>query len=147
MAEMEVVSIPALASQIPTESAAYEFLEKMRWDRKPVCPHCGSLGGANFIKPRNGVSRETTQGKQSERRLWACKSCRKQYSVLTGTVMHGSKIPVRTWIFVFYEMCANKNGLTAREAGRKYKLSPKSAWFLTQRIRGAMKRQPFAHAT
>jgi hypothetical protein len=58
--------------------------------------------------------------------------------------MHGSHVPVRTWVFVFYEMCANKNGLAAREVERKYGLSPKSAWFLLHRIREAMKREPAA---
>ena len=39
-------------------------------------------------------------------------------------------------------MCANKNGLASREVERKYGLTPKSAWFLTQRIREAMTRDP-----
>jgi len=35
-------------------------------------------------------------------------------------------------------MCANKNGLAAREIARKYDVAPKTAWFMTQRIREAM---------
>ena len=35
-------------------------------------------------------------------------------------------------------MTANKNGIAAREVQRKYGLTPKSAWFLTQRIREAI---------
>lgn len=53
--------------------------------------------------------------------------------------MHGSKIPVRTWVFVIHEMCWSKNGVSTREIERKYGLCPRSAWFLTQRIREAMK--------
>jgi len=45
-------------------------------------------------------------------------------SVLTGTVMHGTKIPVRTWLFVTFEMCSSKNGVAAREIERKYDLTP-----------------------
>lgn len=52
--------------------------------------------------------------------------------------MHGTKIPVRTWVFVLYEMCACKNGIAAREIERRYGLSPKSAWFMLHRIREAM---------
>src|SRR5205823_4667891 len=55
-------------------------------------------------------------------------------SVLVGTIFHGSKIPVRTWLFVLHEMCASKNGVAAREVQRKYGLTAKSAWFLTRRI-------------
>jgi transposase-like protein len=43
---------------------------------------------------------------------------------------------------VFFELCASKNGVAAREIERKYGLSPKTAWFLLHRIREAMKRDP-----
>jgi hypothetical protein len=53
-------------------------------------------------------------------------------------VFHGSKVSLRIWLFVFFEMCANKNGIAAREIARKYDVAPKTAWFMTQRIREAM---------
>ena len=109
----------------------------------PVCPHCESTG-VYFLNPANGVSRKTRTGANSERRVWKCGACRKQFSATTGTVFHGSKISIRKWLFVFFEMCANKNGIAAREIERKYELTPKSAWFMTQRIREAMKRDPLA---
>ena len=40
---------------------------------------------------------------------------------------------------VFVEMCANKNGIAAREIERRYGVSPKTAWFMAHRIREAMK--------
>jgi len=33
--------------------------------------------------------------------------------VLTNTIMHGTKIPVRARVFVLYEMASCKNGLAA----------------------------------
>jgi len=136
---MEKFSVISLASKIPTEANAYRYLEELRWDGDPVCPHCGVIGGHYFLTPENGVSRKTSSGSLSQRRTWKCADCRRQFSVLTGTVMHGSHIPLRTWIFVYFEMAANKNGIAAREVARKYGLQPKSAWHLTQRIREAMK--------
>ncbi len=41
-------------------------------------------------------------------------------------------------------MCASKNGVAAREIQRKYELTRKTAWFMTQRIREAMRRDPLA---
>lgn len=140
---MENISIPGLALRIPDEASAYEFLEKMRWDGRVVCPHCASIAPHYFLTAQNG-GRKTRTGKISPRRVWKCKECRKQFSVLTGTVMHGTKIPVRTWVFVMFEMCASKNGVSAREIERKYGITPEAAWFLTQRIREAMKRDPLA---
>lgn len=137
------VSIPQLALKVPTEAAAYELLEQLRRDGEPVCPHCGEADRRPyFLKPANGSSRKTNKGTMSERRVWKCAGCRKQFSVLTGTIFHGSKVPVRTWLFVVFEMCASKNGVSAREIERKYDLTPKTAWFMLHRIREAMKKQP-----
>jgi transposase-like protein len=135
---MTNLTLTNLAEMIPTEAAAYEYLEGLRWPDQPICPHCGSINKHYFLKPSNGVSRTTTRGTQSERRVWACKDCRKQFSATTDTIFHSSKVPLRKWLFVFFEMCSNKNGIAAREISRKYGVAPKTAWFMTQRIREAM---------
>src|SRR5664280_1930815 len=135
---MTNLTIGTLAMRISNEADAYEYLETLRWPEKPVCPHCGVMNSHYFLKPTNGVSRTTTRGSESQRRVWKCKDCRKQFSVLTGTIFHGSKVPLQTWLFVFFEMCTNKNGIAAREIARKYGVAPKTAWFMTQRIREAM---------
>jgi hypothetical protein len=31
--------------------------------------------------------------------------------VLTNTIMHRTKVPIRTWLFVLFEMSAGKNGM------------------------------------
>jgi transposase-like protein len=135
-----------LADRLRTEADAYEFLEEMRWNGRPVCPHCGSVKTPYFLKPSNGKTRKTTRGSASERRVWKCSEtgCRRQFSVLTGTIFHGSHIPVRTWVFLVFEFASSKNGVSAREVERKYDLTPKSAWFAVHRIREAMKRKPLA---
>jgi transposase-like protein len=116
----------------------------MRWGDTPVCSHCGSVREHYFLKPANGKARKTRTGAGTERRVWKCADCRKQFTVLTGTIYHGTKIPVRTWVFVIFQMCSSKNGVAAREIERKYDLTPKTAWFMTMRIREAMKREPIA---
>jgi transposase-like protein len=143
---MEGTSVLALADRLRTEADAYEFLEELRWGDKPICPHCGTDGRPYFLTPKNGESRKTRTGSESQRRVWKCSNpeCRRQFSVLTGTVFHGTKIPVRTWVFVIFDMCASKNGLSAREVERKYDLTPKSAWHMLHRLREAMKTDPLA---
>lgn len=145
MAKQEF-SIPSIAIQLDSEAAAYKMLEELRWGQGVVCPHCGSLSEHYFLTPANGTTRKTRTGSQSERRVWKCREreCRKQFSVLTGTIFHGTKIPVRTWILVIFEMCASKNGVAAREIERKYDLTAKTAWFMLHRIREAMKCEPLA---
>jgi transposase-like protein len=137
------MTITELADKLRTDADAYKFLEDLRWSGDPVCPHC-EAHDPYFLTPKNGATRTTTRGTQSERRVWKCCACRKQFSVLTGTIFHGTKIPVRTWVFVVFEMASSKNGVSAREIERKYGLTPKSAWFMVHRIREAMKREPMA---
>jgi len=128
-----------MAAQIPDEAEAWSYLESLRWPSGvPTCPHCG-YKGANYIRPLNGVTRRTRTGAQTARRLWQCQACRKQFSAMTGTIFHGSKVPLRTWLFVLFEMCASKNGMAAREIERKYGVAPKTAWFMAHRLREAMK--------
>jgi transposase-like protein len=132
-----------LADRLRSEADAYEYLEDLRWHGRPVCPHCGGLK-PYFLTPKNGQTRKTTRDAVSERRVWKCRECRKQFSVLTGTIFHGTKIPVRTWCMVIFEMASSKNGVAAREIQRKYGLTIKTAWFMMHRIREAMKREPVA---
>ncbi|MGD0197557.1 MAG: IS1595 family transposase [Solirubrobacteraceae bacterium] len=138
------MSVLQLADQLRTEADAYHYLEQLRWGDRPVCPHCGSVRQPYFLTPENGHSRKTRTGASSQRRVWKCAEpgCRKQFSVLTGTVLHGTKIPVRTWMFVIFEMASSKNGVSAREIERKYGLTPRTAWFMLHRVREAMKREP-----
>lgn len=143
MAKQEF-SIPALMKRLPTEESAWELMESLRWNGRPVCNHCGSVAQHYFLKPRDPEGRKTRTGAVTIRRVWKCRDCRKQFTVLTGTIFHGTKIPLRTWLFVVFEMCASKNGVAAREIERKYDVTPKSAWFMVHRIREAMKRDPLA---
>lgn len=137
---MSKTTVMTLAKQIKTEADAYRYMENLRWPDGPVCPHCGSVEPHYFLTPRDGSeTRKTRTGNPSERRVWKCKTCRKQFSVITKTVFHGTKVPLHTWLMVVFEMCANKNGIAAREIARKCGVAPKTAWFMTNRLREGMK--------
>lgn len=135
---MSKTTFASLSREITTEAQAYAYLEGLRWGDTPRCSHCQGTN-VYLMQPRNGVSRATRTGAQSERRVWRCRECRKQFSVLTGTIMQSTKIPVRVWVLVYFEFMASKNGMSAREVERKYGICPRSAWFMLHRIREAMR--------
>lgn len=137
MSRVAKTTIASLSQQIVTEADAYLHLEGLRWGDVPRCAHCESTE-VHLIPPTNGVSRKTAAGTMSERWVWRCHSCRKQFSVLTGTMMHATKIPVRTWVLVIFDMCCAKNGISAREVERKYGVCARTAWHMLHRIRSAM---------
>ncbi|MGO9198024.1 MAG: IS1595 family transposase [Acidimicrobiales bacterium] len=135
---METITVTELAKKVQSEADAYIFMERLRWPDKPVCPHCGSEADHYFLTPKNQISRKTRTGAMSQRRVWKCRDCREQFSVTTGTVMHGSKASLRIWLFVIFEMAANKNGIAACEIQRKYGVANRTAWFMCHRVREAM---------
>lgn len=135
---MQRITINELVKRLRSEADAYLLLEELRWANGVECPHCASAE-ASYIAPANGVSRKTRTGAMSERRVWRCLDCRRQFSVLTGTIMHGTKVSIRSWLFIIFEMVASKNGVAAREIERKYGVCARTAWFLMHRIREAMK--------
>jgi transposase-like protein len=122
------------AGGAPVESQIRAFEDTWHWGAAAA----EALHDAQGNAPQH-VGRTLDALRRVLRRLWKCGACRRQFSVLTDTVMHGTKIPVRTWVFVIFEMCASKNGVSAREIERKYGLCPRSAWHLTHRIREAMR--------
>jgi transposase-like protein len=141
------LSLAELRKRVQDESDAYSLLEELRWHGNPVCPHCGH-DKAYFLKPANGTSRGTgrKQGDggrtMSVRRVWKCAKCRKQFSVLTGTIFHGTKVSLSTWLTVMVQMCSAKNGISAREVERMHDVTPETAWYMLHRLREATKREP-----
>ncbi len=96
-------TLMTLAKTIRTEADAYEYLENLRWPDGPICPHCGNRGKHYFLNPKTGTGeRKTRTGALTQRRVWKCATCRKQFSVITGTVFHGTKVPLHTWLMVVF---------------------------------------------
>ncbi len=125
-----------ISKQYSDEEEAYKFLESIRWENGVFCPHCGSTD-TDFIAPEQ-ANRKTRNGSITYRRIWRCHTCKKQFSVLVGTIFEDSKIPLSKWLLAIHELNADKNGISSCELGRKLGITQKSAWFMAQRIRYAM---------
>ena len=131
------ITLSYIAKHCSDEGAAYEFVERQRWPNGPVCPHCGSVDRAYFLNPKNG-GRKTRTGAVSSRRVWKCADCRKQFSVLIGTIFEDSRIPLSKWLLAMQMMCSAKNGVSAHELARALEITVKSAWFMAHRLRYAL---------
>lgn len=122
------------------EEAAFEYLEKTLWPDGPVCPHCGTVG--NGTKFRAKEAKERTEGKRSARMgLWKCneKECRKQFTVKVGTVFEHGRIPLHKMLQAVYLLCCSKKGCSSHQLHRVLGITYKAAWFLSHRIREAMR--------
>ena len=117
------------------EVAAFAHLEGILWPDGPVCPHCGTIdkaGRLNGVKGKNGKTRPG---------LWKCysKGCRKQFTVKVGTVFECAHIPLHKMLQAVYLLCSSKKGISSHQLHRTLQVDYKSAWFLTHRIREAMR--------
>lgn len=118
------------------EEEAYDYLEDLRWPNGvPSCPHCGNVG-AWRLRPSNGVGRRTRTGGISRRRLWRCSRCRKQFSVLVGTVLQNTKIPIRVWVGVITDLASGER-VSSRSLAAKYGVHSGSTGYMMRRLRVA----------
>jgi transposase-like protein len=108
--------------EFDSEDKCREFLEEIRWPEGIQCPRCQSKG-ISTIQDRN---------------QYDCNSCRFQFSVTCGTVLHDTHLPLWKWFLAAYMMIESKKGVSANQIKRTIEVSYKTAWYLCHRIRAAM---------
>lgn len=146
MGLVEALNLATLPKYLSDEAEAWLLLERLRWEGVPVCPHCGTQDEAHYYIASRSGQRTTKAGNPTYRRLWKCrnKPCRKQFSVLVGTVFEDSKVPVSKWLLALYLCGAAKNAIAAKELERHLGVTYATAWFMLHRLREAMTREPLA---
>lgn len=110
------------------ENKARELLEASRWPDGPVCPECGQL---------DTVSR--LGGKSMGPGWYWCSDCREKFTVRVGTLYERSHIPLHKWLLATHLIVSSKKGMSSLQLSRMLGITYKSAWFMTMRIREAMK--------
>jgi transposase-like protein len=82
---------------------------------------------------------DTRQHWLKNQRRWQCRDCGKQYSVKVNTIFEDSPISLQKWLPAMWLLANCKNGISSYEIARDIGVTQKSAWFMLQRIRLAMK--------
>jgi transposase-like protein len=111
------------------EAKAREWLETRVWPNGPVCPHCGVT--SEHVTP--------LKGKAHRPGVYQCNECREQFTVTVGTVFERSKIPLTKWLAALFLLTASKKGMSSHQMHRMLGISYKSTWFMTHRLREAMR--------
>ena len=128
----EGISILRMAQMFPNEEAARSWFESVRWsdavcgqdsEDRP-CPRCGDCN-----------THPTKTGKPMPYR---CRGCKKYFSVLTGTTMERSHIPLRKWAYGIYFWMTSLKGISSMKLARELDITQKSAWFMAHRLREAV---------
>src|ERR1700733_16042531 len=111
---------------------AREVLEAERWPDGPICPHCGIIGEAYKLEPKEGARTHARKG------VYKCAACREQFTVTVGTIFEDSHIPLNKWLLAIHLLCASKKRMSSHQLHRMLGVTYKSAWFMTHRIRYMM---------
>ena len=105
-----------------TEIQCRDYLTKIKWIDGFVCPKC-----------------KNTEAWDMAKCVKRCKICRKDISLMQGTVFEYSKIPLRLWFQAIWLIVSQKQGVSAlglsTSLGIKHQ---KTGWFLLNKIRKAM---------
>ena len=122
MAKQDPISFMEFKRRFSSEEACRDYLYHMRWPDGFVCPKCGHTS-CYVVTTRN---------------LYQCTACNYQASVLVGTVMERSHLPLVIWCWGIYFIGIDKRGCSSMQLSRELEIAYSSAWYLTHRIRKAM---------
>jgi hypothetical protein len=115
----------ALENPIFADAAkARAWLEKLLWADGRNCGYCGVVDDNTELPARPGY--------------YQCNACRKQFTVMVGTVFERSHIPLNKWLMAAFLLSASKKGISAHQMHRMLGITYKSAWFMMHRLREAM---------
>jgi transposase-like protein len=99
-----------------------KYLELLRWNGKPNCPHCLSTNTYSF----------------KDQKQYKCKDCSRKYTVTIGTIFEGTKISLRKWFIAIYQSTSVEDCVSPTKLARQLDITPKSASYLLERIRFAL---------
>jgi transposase-like protein len=112
----------ALLYYFKDENVCIKYLEDIRWPDQVGCPYCDVVGN-HHITPRGYRCADV--------------DCDMPFTVLTGTMLEESKLPLRTWFTAMFLFASHKNGISSMQLVRDLGISQKSAWYMLYRIRAA----------
>jgi len=100
------------------EQDCIDYLEELIWDKQPESPFDTT---SKVYKCKNGK--------------YKCKNTNKYFTVITGTIFEGSRIPLRSWFYALYCLTDNKNGKSALQISKDIHVSYYRTLMMLHKIR------------
>jgi transposase-like protein len=91
-------------------------------------PHCGAVDRSGPLK-----------GKSTRIGVYKCYACRKPFTVKVGTIFEAGHVKLHIWLEAMFLLCSSKKGMSSNQLHRILGVTLKSAWFMSMRIREAMR--------
>ena len=112
-------NIISLTTYFNTEDKCKQAIINSRWEEgNVVCPYCGAHHCVDRMDGR-----------------FRCKTCRKNFSCLVGTIFENSKLPLIKWFVAMYLISSHKKGVSSHQLSRDINVTQTTAWHMLQKIR------------
>ena len=109
-----------LTDTFKTEADCVKHLEKLRWPKGIVCPHCTSTRKIYRVSRGHG---------------YKCADCKQTFSVRKGTIFEESPLPLRKWFIAAWLVTTHRKGISSLQLSREIGVTQKTAWFMLGRLR------------
>jgi len=108
-----------------SDAEAHATFKAVRWadnGGEPYCPRCGVVEVYSY----------------KTRPLWRCTGCNHQFSVTSGTIFAGRKLPIRDYLLAIAIFVNGAKGHSALQLSRDLDCQYKTAFVLSHKLREAM---------
>lgn len=105
-----------------SQEACLQAVFEARWPRGFICPSCGHNDGYRL----------------NTRPVVECCLCGAQKSITGGTIFHKTKIPLRIWFLLIYEIAHDKGGASALRLAKRFGMYNDTVWNMVSKVRSAM---------
>jgi|GEM_PF-2219598 len=117
------------------EADVQRYLEQLRWDGAPRCPHC--LGDDSVYRCGQETADRIKMKLETRGAVagyWKCGTCRKKFTVTVDTIMESTKIPLSSWIEAIATLCASPEGKSVNELRTGLQVSKRTAYLLFAKL-------------
>src|SRR5215210_2495432 len=112
----------AFEERYGTEEKCRALVMALRWPDGFECPACGG----------RAYSEVKTRG------LFQCSACRRQTSLIAGTIFASRHVPLRLWFPAMDHVTQSQQGISSIELGRRLGVTQTTAWKLKHKLAQVM---------
>lgn len=117
------LSLPDFMDKFGTEAQCEAALEAAKWPDGFSCGYCG----------HHAFSR-LTRGRAKRQ----CNKCKRQTSLMSGTIFHDTKLPLTKWFLGMHLMTQSKNGISQMELARQLGIGINAAALMYHKLAQVM---------
>jgi ribosomal protein L37AE/L43A len=110
--------------QYGSEAKCRLALFRSRWPKGYRCPVCAGKLSSRF--------------RREGQIYYQCRACRHQTTLLSGTLLEATKLPLTTWFLAIHLLTSTKTNMAALELKRHLGVTYRTAWRLKHKVMEAM---------